>query len=104
MGRWIGQGRINNIESDPVANRIVISGTTTIVNAKREKLFVTFSTVWQQSTRLAVETVTFIGGTGKFAGASRRATLACNLTVLRASPLKLMCDCNGSGTLVLAHR
>ena len=104
LGPWIGRGRIDNIVNDPVANRVVITGITTIVNAKGEKLYVTFTTVWNPSTRLSGETVKFVGGTGRFAGASGQATLACNLTVLRASPLKLMCDCKGSGTLILTRR
>ncbi len=104
MGPWIGRGRIDDIMNDPVTNRVVITGATTIVNAKGEKLYVTLTTVWNPSTRLSGETVKFVGGTGRFAGASGQATLACTLTVLRPTPLKLMCDCKGSGTLILTRR
>jgi hypothetical protein len=104
LGRWTGRGHIDNIEGDAAANRIVIRGTTTIVTATRDKLYVTFSTAWRLSSRLCEETVTFTGGTGRFAGASGAASLVCRLTVDRLSPLKLECDGQGAGTLVLVHR
>jgi hypothetical protein len=104
LGHETGRGKIDNIVSDPVASRIVINGTTTIFTTRRDKLFISVSTAWQQSTPRAEETVTFTRGTGRFAGASGRASLVCNLTVDSSSPLKLSCDCKGSGTLALAQR
>jgi hypothetical protein len=104
LGYWTGQGNIDNIETDPVSNRIVISGTTTIVTANHDKLFVSFSTAWQPSTAQAEETVTFTGGTGKYTGASGSVSLVCRVTVDQTSPLILECDAKGTGTLILAHR
>jgi hypothetical protein len=104
LGHWTGRGHIDTIVSDPVANRIVIIGTVTIVTAKRDKLFVSFSTAWPQSTPLAEETGTFTGGTGRFVGASGGASLVSHLTVVRTSPLEIDCESKGSGTLVLARR
>jgi hypothetical protein len=49
------------------------------------------------------QTTTFTGGTGKFAGASGHAPLACEVTQDPTSPLRLICNGRGSGTLVLVH-
>jgi hypothetical protein len=104
LGHWIAQGHIDNIVSDPVANRVVIRGTLTIVTANHDKLFVSITSVWDQSTSRLEDTVTFAGGTGKYAGASGRASLNCRVTVDSTSPLKLECQGKGTGTLILAHR
>jgi hypothetical protein len=103
LGHWTARGQIDNIVSDPVANRIVISGTLTLVAANHDELFVSVSSAWDQSTPRVEDTVTFTGGTGKFAGATGHATLECSVTVDSTSPLKLSCDGKGSGVLILAH-
>jgi hypothetical protein len=104
LGHWTAQGHIDTIVSDPLANRVVISGTLTIVTANRDKLFASISSAWQQSTSRVEDTVTITGGTGKYAGASGHASLVCRVTVDSTSPLKLECKGKGSGTLVLAQR
>jgi hypothetical protein len=104
LGHWTTQGHIDNIVSDAVADRIVASGTATIVTAGRAKLFVSILVAWQNSTRQGDDTVTFTGGTGNFAGASGRASLDCRVTEDPTSPLTFVCDGKGLGTLVLARR
>jgi hypothetical protein len=104
LGHWTAQGQIDNITSDPATNRVVLSGTLTIVAANHDELFISISSAWDQSTSRVEDTVTFTGGTGKFAGASGHATLDCSVTVDSTSPLKISCVGKGSGFLVLAHR
>jgi hypothetical protein len=104
LGHWTAQGQIDNITSDPATNRVVLSGTLTVVTANHDELFVSISSAWDQSTSRVEDTVTFTGGTGKFAGASGHATLECSVTVDSTSPLKISCVGKGSGFLVLAHR
>ncbi len=104
LGHWTTKGHIDKIVSDAVADRMVGSGTATIVTAERAKLFVAVSVAWQKSAQLGEETITFTGGTGKFAGASGSASLHCRVTDDPTSPLTFMCNGNGTGTLVLAHR
>jgi hypothetical protein len=104
LGHWTTQGHIDNILSDPGGDRIVASGTATIVTAERGKLFVSISIASQKSAGVGEDTVTFTGGTGKFAGTSGRASLDCRVTEDPTSPLTFICNGKGLGTLVLAHR
>jgi hypothetical protein len=104
LGHWTAQGQIDNIVSDPASSRIVISGTLTLVTANHDELFVSVSSAWDQSTSRVEDSVTFTGGTGKFAGASGHATLECSVTVDSTSPLKLSCEGKGSGVLFLPQR
>lgn len=103
LGHWTAQGQIDNIASDPATNRVVLSGTLRVVSANHDELFVSISSAWDQSTSRVEDTVTFTGGTGKFAGASGHATLECSVTVDSTSPLKISCVGKGSGVLFLAH-
>src|SRR5262249_55206527 len=81
LGPWTTQVRIDNIKSDPVANRVVISGKLTIVTANHDKLFGTISSVWQQSSSQVEDTVIITGGTGRYAGVSGGISLVCHVTV-----------------------
>jgi hypothetical protein len=104
LGHWTTKGQIDRVLRDPVADRMVASATATIVTAKRAELFVSISFVWRKSARRGEDTVTFTRGTGKFAGASGRASLICRVTENPTSPLTFVCDGTGTGTLALAHR
>jgi len=103
LGRWTGQGVIDNLAIDAAADRIAISGTTTIIAANGDRLFASFSVSLSLTTRQGEETITFTGGTGWFAGASGSVSCVCNTNWDPASPLTFECNCQGSGNLVLAH-
>jgi hypothetical protein len=103
LGRWTGQGVIDNVAIDPAADRVAISVSATIIAADGDRLFVSISVSLSLTTRLGEETGTFTGGTGRFAGASGSASLVCDTNWDPASPLTFECDGQGSGTLVLAH-
>jgi hypothetical protein len=100
LGRWTGQGVIDSIVIDPVAGRVAVSGTATIITANGDLLFVSISVSLDLTTRRGDETLTFTGGTGRFAGASGGAAGVCdNTTWDPATPLTFECDSQGSGTL-----
>jgi hypothetical protein len=103
LGRWTGHGIIDNVVIDPVADRVTISATVTLIAANGDQLFVSVSVSMNLTTRLAEETLTFTGGTGRFAGASGSASGVCDTTWDPASPLTFECNSQASGTLVLAH-
>src|SRR5262245_2681073 len=103
LGRWTGQGVIDSFVIDAAANRIEASGTVTVIAANGDPLFVTFSVSLDLTTRRAEETLTFTGGTGRFAGASGSASLDCDVTLDPASPLTFECNGGGSGTLDFDH-
>jgi hypothetical protein len=103
LGRWAGQGVIDNVVIDPAADRGAVSGTVPIIAANGDQLFASFSASWQLTTGLGEVTVTFTGGTGRFAGASGSASEVCHVTADPASPLTFECDSQGSGTLVFDH-
>jgi hypothetical protein len=102
LGHWTGQGHADRILIDPDADRGTISGTLTVVTANGDQLFVMFTTSWQLSTGQGHDSITVTGGTGRFAGASGSATLDCTVT---ADPVSgtFACNCEGTGTLILAH-
>jgi len=102
LGHWTGQGHVDSVLLDPDADRGTISGTTTVVTANGDQLFVTFTTSWQLSTGQGHDSITVTGGTGRFAGASGSATLDCTVTADPASGT-FSCNCQGSGTLILVH-
>src|SRR3954447_18539434 len=103
LGHWTAQGHIDSVVNDPIADRITIGATATVVTANGDQLFVSITASWQISTGLGEDTVVFTGGTGRFAGASGHATLDCTVTGDPASQT-FACNCKGSGTLILAHR
>jgi hypothetical protein len=103
LGRWTGQGSIDNFAIDAVGDRIAASCTATLTAANGDQLFVSVSVSLDLTTRVGEETVTFTGGTGRFAGASGSVTQVCDVTWDPASPLTFECNGQGSGTLVLAH-
>jgi hypothetical protein len=104
LGPWTAQGHIDSAQVDPVADRAAITGTVTVVTANGDQLFVSFSSSWQLSTGKGEELITVTGGTGRFAGASGSGSLECQITADPSSPFKFSCNCEGSGTLILAHR
>jgi hypothetical protein len=104
LGRWTGQGVIDNVVIDPAADRVTISVSATMIAANGDQLFVSISVSLSLTTRLAEETGTFTGGTGRFAGASGSVSLVCDTNWDPASPLTFECNGQGSGTLVLAQR
>jgi hypothetical protein len=101
LGRWTGQGFVDNVAIDPVADRVAVSATATLIAANGDQLFVSVSVSVNLTTRLADETITFTGGTGRFAGASGSVSGVCTTNWDPASPLTFECDSQGSGTLVL---
>jgi hypothetical protein len=101
LGHWTALGHIDNFVSD--ADRATISGTLTVVAANGHQLFVSFTTSWELSTGKGEERITVTGGTGRFAGASGSAFLGCTVTRDPAAQT-ISCDCQGSGTLILARR
>lgn len=103
LGRWTGQGVIDNFVVDAAADRIAASGTATLIAANGDQLFVSFSVSLDLTTRRGEEMLTFTGGTGRFAGASGSASLNCDVTLDPASPLTFECIGGGSGTLVFDH-
>jgi hypothetical protein len=103
LGRWTGQGVIDSVVIDPVADRVAISVSATIIAANGDRLFVSISVSLSLTTRLGEETGTFTGGTGRFAGASGSVSLVCDTNWDPASPLTFECNGQGSGTLVFAH-
>src|SRR4051794_24355978 len=104
LGRWTGQGSLDSVVIDPVAGRGAVSGTVPIIAANGDRLFASFSASWDLTTGLGGVTITFTGGTGRFAGASGGASLVCHVTADPASPLTFECNNEGFGTLILAHR
>jgi hypothetical protein len=101
LGRWTGQGVIDNVVIDPVANRVAVSATATLIAANSDQLFVSISVSVNLTTRQAEETLTFTGGTGRFFGTSGSASGVCDTNWDPASPLTFDCDSQGSGSLVL---
>jgi hypothetical protein len=107
LGRWTGEGNLEDVDFDLGS----VSGTATLVAANGDQLFVTFSASWEPSTGGGEQpltgvgnvTVTFTGGTGRFAGATGGATEVCHVTG-DPSTLTFECDSEGTGILVLAHR
>ncbi len=102
LGRWTGRGVIGNVVH-PAADRIAVGGTATITAANGDQLFASFSASWKLPHSPGVETITITGGTGRFAGATGRATLVCHPKGDPASPLKFECNSRGSGILVFAQ-
>jgi hypothetical protein len=102
VGRYTGLGHLDNSAIDPAADRAVSSGTLTVFTAKGDRLFVSFRTSWRLSTGKGTHSVTVTGGTGRFAGASGRASLRCTITADLASQT-YTCKGKGSGALILAH-
>jgi hypothetical protein len=103
LGRWTGQGVIDSLVIDPVADRVTVQATATLIAANGDQLFLSIAVSMSLTTRLGEETVTFTGGTGRFAGASGSVTGVCETTWDPASSLPFECDSESSGTLVLAH-
>jgi hypothetical protein len=104
LGHWTGEGDLNALVIDPVADRGSISGVATVIAANGDQLFASFSASWQLSTGVGEVTVIYTGGTGRFAGATGEATEVCHLVADPSSPLTFECNSEGSGTLILAHR
>lgn len=100
LGRWTAHGAIDSVVNDTAANRIAIRGTATVIAQNRQRLFVTFSVSLNPDTGRGEETLTFTGGTGRFAGVSGGASLDCVVTWDPASPLTFQGYCKGTGTLV----
>jgi hypothetical protein len=104
VGRWTALGHIiDKPVMDPVADLGVYSGTGTLVTAKGDRLFFSFTTSWQLSTGKGTHFLIVTGGTGRFAGASGSGSVDCTLTPDPASPTTFRCKSAGSGTLFLAH-
>jgi hypothetical protein len=103
LGRWTGQAVIDNIIIDPAADQAAISATGTIVAANGDQLFISISVALNLTTHVGEETVTFTGGTGRFAGASGSVSGVCQTTWDPATPLLFECDSQGTGTLIFAH-
>jgi hypothetical protein len=103
LGRWTGQGVIDNVAVDVAADRVAISSTATIVAANGDQLFVSVSVSLSLTTRLGEETLTITGGTGRFAGASGSMSLVCDTTWDPTTPLTFECNGQGAGTLIFAH-
>jgi len=103
LGRWTGQGVIDNVVVDSVAGRVAVNATATLIAANGDQLFLSISVSLNLTTRLAEETVTLTGGTGRFAGASGGVSAVCETTLDPASPLAFECNSQGSGTLTFAH-
>src|SRR5262249_30054756 len=104
LGRWTGEGTLEDVVIDPVADRASISGTDTVIAANGDRLFASFSASWQLSSGMGEVTVTFTGGTGRFAEAAGGAHLVCHVVADPSTPLTFECNSEGSGSLVLAHR
>jgi len=103
LGRWTGQGLIDNVVIDPVADQVAVSATATLIAANGDQLFVSISVSLNLTTGLAEETVTFTGGTGRLAGTSGSVSGVCKTNWDPATPLTFACDSQGSGTLVFPH-
>jgi hypothetical protein len=104
LGRWTGQGVIDTIVFDPVVDRVAVSAAATLIAANGDQLFISISVSLNLTTRVGEETLTFTGGTGRFAGASGRASGVCDdVSWDPASPLTFECNSQGSGTLVFNH-
>jgi hypothetical protein len=104
LGCWTGQGSIDTVVIDAAADRVAVSATVTIVAANGDRLFVSVSVSLNLRTGLGEETLTFSGGTGRFAGASGSASGVCeDVTWDPTSPLTFACNSQGSGILVFAH-
>src|SRR5262245_17454301 len=103
LGRWTGQGSIDEVVVDEGGGRLAASATATLVAANGDRLFVSIAVSLDLTTLQGEETLTFTGGTGRFEGASGGASLACGVTLDPASPLTFECTGQGSGTLVFAH-
>jgi len=101
LGRWTAEGRIDEISLG--ADQVALGGSLTAVAANGDKLFVDFTASWRISTGVGEQVLIFTGGTGRFAGASGDATLAC---LGSGDPATLTFECNGqgSGTLILPRR
>jgi hypothetical protein len=105
LGRWTALGNIiGKPILDTVADLGVYSGTGTLVTAKGDQVFYSFTTSWQLSTGKGTHFLLATGGTGRFAGASGRGSVDCTLTPDPASPTVYRCKSAGSGTLILALR
>jgi hypothetical protein len=102
LGHWTSQGRVDRV--DLAAGWATIRGTTTILTANGDKLFVKFLSSWELSSGKGHEWIRVTGGTGRFAGATGGAILDCTITADPASPTTFRCNCTGSGTLILARR
>ena len=101
LGHWTSQGHLDSASFDK--GQATIRGTTTIVTANGDKLFVKFVSSWNLATGEGHKWITVTGGTGRFAGATGSAILDCTVTRDSASPSVFTCSCKGSGTLTLAH-
>jgi hypothetical protein len=62
LGRWTGQGSIENVVIDAVADRVAVSGTATMIAANGDQMFASFSASGKLTTGLGEVTVTFTGG------------------------------------------
>jgi hypothetical protein len=99
LGRWTGQGVVVETPGDQGA----IVGTATFTAANGDQLFASFAVSLDLAEQLADVTITFTGGTGRFAGASGRASQLCHVNGDPTSTLAFECDGVGSGTLVFDH-
>jgi hypothetical protein len=98
-----GQGGLDELIIDPDAGRGAIRGTATLTAANGDQLFAVFSASWDLTTGVGEVTVTFTGGTGRFADASGSASEVCHVTGDPLSPSTFECNSQGTGTLVLDH-
>lgn len=104
LGQWSADGHVDNVNFNPAADRVTISGKITIVTTNGDKLFGSVSISSRISTGQGIDTITFTGGTGRFAGASGYAILLCTVTEDPASPMVFHCQCTGPGVLILVRR
>jgi len=105
VGQWTALGQVDpdQVVIDKKADLGVYSGTGTMVTAKGDQLFYTFTTSWQLSTGKGYHLITATGGTGRFAGASGCSYSDCLITA-GPTPQTYACISWGSGTLTLARR
>lgn len=104
IGHWTAAGQVNSVDFDPAADHVTINAEITIITANGDKLYGSVSIYSRISTGQGIDTITFTGGTGRYAGASGCAILFCTVTEDPDSPMVYHCQCTGPGVLLLARR
>ena len=103
LGRFTGRGTINSFNFDPVTNQIEVGVTATFVARDGDRLFASVLVSVEPASGRGAKSLTFTGGTGRFAGCSGSASGNCETELNPASPLTFECDSQTSGTLILVR-
>lgn len=101
LGRFTGKGIVEHFEN--TGGQVTASGTVTFQAANGDRLFGTFSVSLNTADGHGSESVTFTGGTGRFAGATGALSQTCETTWDPTNPLIFECKAEGSGNLYFDH-